>query len=90
MKDNLKQPKLNAQHAAEENLINWNQVLNKFQEAFGKDVYDSWIQNINLKSEFNNYVVCLLQLDLLEIGLFQDMLIKYWILSKHLKKAFKE
>tara|TARA_Y100000590_G_scaffold237578_1_gene267344 strand:- start:2150 stop:3541 length:1392 start_codon:yes stop_codon:yes gene_type:complete len=57
MKDNLKQPKLNAQPAAEENLINWNQVLNKFQEAFGKDVYDSWIQNINLKSEFNNYVV---------------------------------
>ena len=57
MKDNLKQPKLNAQPAAEENLINWNQVLSKFQEAFGKDVYDSWIQNINLKSEFNNYVV---------------------------------
>ena len=57
MKDNLKQPKLNAQPAAEENLINWNQVLSKFQEAFGKDVYDSWIQNINLKSEFNSYVV---------------------------------
>ncbi len=57
MKDNLKQPKINVQSVAEENLINWSQVLNKLQETFGKDVYDSWIQNVNLKSEFNNYVV---------------------------------
>ena len=57
MKDNLKQPKINVQSVAEENLINWSQVLNKLQETFGKDVYDSWVQNVNLKSEFNNYVV---------------------------------
>ena len=41
----------------EENLLNWNEVLVKFKTAFGNDIYESWIRNIDLKKEFNHYVV---------------------------------
>ena len=41
----------------EENLLNWNELLEKFQITFGKDIYDSWIKNINLKKEFNHYII---------------------------------
>ena len=43
--------------AKEENQLNWNEVLKKFKKTFGNDIYESWIQNINLKKEFNHYVV---------------------------------
>ena len=43
--------------AKEENLLNWNEALEKFKQAFGNDIYESWIKNINLKKEFNHYVV---------------------------------
>ena len=43
--------------AQEENQINWNEVLNKFKQNFGSDIYESWIKNINLKKEYNHYVV---------------------------------
>jgi len=41
----------------EENIINWNEVLERFKKTFGSDIYESWIKNINLKKEFNHYVV---------------------------------
>jgi len=43
--------------AKEENFINWNEVLVKFQQTFGNDIYESWIKNISLKKEFNHYIV---------------------------------
>ena len=43
--------------AKEENLLNWDEILGKFKQAFGHDIYESWIKNINLKKEFNHYVV---------------------------------
>ena len=43
--------------ALEENLLDWNEVLKNFKTTFGNDVYESWIKNINLKREFNHYVV---------------------------------
>ena len=43
--------------AKEEHLLNWNEILEKFKQAFGNDIYESWIKNINLKKEFNHYVV---------------------------------
>jgi len=43
--------------AQEENLLDWNEVLEKFRTTFGNDIYESWIRNINLKKEFNHYVV---------------------------------
>ena len=43
--------------AKEENLLNWNDILLKFKKNFGTDIYESWIKNINLKKEYNDYVV---------------------------------
>ena len=41
----------------EENLINWEEILKKFNKTFGSDIYESWIKNISLKKEFNHYFV---------------------------------
>ena len=41
----------------EENFLDWKEILKKFHTTFGKDVYESWIKNINLKKEFNHYVI---------------------------------
>ena len=41
----------------EENLLDWNEVLKKIKITFGNDIYESWLKNINLKREFNHYVV---------------------------------
>ena len=41
----------------EENLLDWNQVIKKFKITFGNDIYESWIRNVNLKREFNHYIV---------------------------------
>ncbi len=43
--------------AKEESQLNWNEVLEKFKITFGNDIYESWIKNINLKKEFNHYVI---------------------------------
>ena len=57
MKDNLTVKNLNVISSQEENILKWDEVLNKFELIFGKDVYESWIKNINLKKEFNHYVI---------------------------------
>jgi chromosomal replication initiator protein len=43
--------------AQEENILKWNEVLEKLKTTFGKDIYESWIKNVNLKKEFNHYVI---------------------------------
>ena len=43
--------------AKEESLLNWSDIDAKFKQAFGNDIYESWIKNINLKKEFNHYVI---------------------------------
>ena len=43
--------------AQEENFLDWNEILKKFKTTLGEDVYESWIRNINLKKEFNHYIV---------------------------------
>ena len=58
MTDLLSQKKdLNILSAKEENFLNWSEALSKLKITFGNDVYESWIKNINLKKEFNHYVV---------------------------------
>ena len=57
MTENLSKQIQDASEAKEETLLNWSEVLKKFQANFGSDVYESWIKNINLKKEFNHYVV---------------------------------
>ena len=57
MVENVSKKTLVAPFAREENLLEWNEVLTKFKAIFGNDVYESWIKNINLKKEYNHYVV---------------------------------
>jgi len=57
MSETLSKQNLNAVIAKEENLIDWEKVLQKFQITFGNDIYESWIKNITLKKEYNHYVI---------------------------------
>ena len=57
MKENLSKKIVNNSSAQEENFLNWNNILQELKMVFGKDVYESWIKNINLKKEFNHYVI---------------------------------
>ena len=57
MTETLSKQASSAAVALEENLLDWNEVLKNFKTTFGNDVYESWIKNINLKKEFNHYVV---------------------------------
>ena len=57
MTEILSKQTLSAALAQEENLLDWNEVLKNFKTTFGNDIYESWIKNINLKKEFNHYVV---------------------------------
>ena len=41
--------------AKEENQLKWDEILDKFKQAFGKDIYESWLKNINLKN-FSSYI----------------------------------
>ena len=43
--------------AKEENQLNWNEVLEKLKKTFGNDIYESWLKNVNLKKEFNHYII---------------------------------
>ena len=57
MKDILSKNDMSVLQAKEENNINWNETLDKLKKTFGSDIYESWIKNINLKKEFNHYVI---------------------------------
>ena len=57
MNDILSKQATNISAAQEENLLDWNEVLKKFKQTFGNDIYESWIKNINLKKEYNHYLV---------------------------------
>ena len=41
----------------EENQLDWNKVLERLKKTFGNDIYESWIKNVNLKKEFNHYII---------------------------------
>ena len=53
----LKKKNTNNLLAAEENLFVWKDVLKKLESSLGSDVYESWIKNVDLKKEFNHYVI---------------------------------
>tara|TARA_Y100000590_G_C15727145_1_gene1015665 strand:+ start:744 stop:2132 length:1389 start_codon:yes stop_codon:yes gene_type:complete len=63
--------------AKEENVLDWNLVLKKFQTTFGNDVYESWIKHINLKKEYNHYVVLSAP----------TRFVRDWIVSRYADKA---
>ncbi len=41
----------------EENFIEWEKILLTLKSSFGKDIFESWLRNINLKKELNHYVI---------------------------------
>ena len=57
MKEILSKSKENNFLVKEENQIDWNKVLLELKIIFGSDVYESWLKNINLRKEFNHYVL---------------------------------
>ncbi len=57
MKENLSKKEVNINSAVEESVLDWGIVLKELEINFGKDIYNSWIANINLIKEFNHYVI---------------------------------
>ena len=60
----------------EEKTLNWENIQNAFEKNFGSEVYSSWLKNISLLKEYNDYLV---------LGVptrfFRD-----WIVSRYLDK----
>ena len=57
MSENLSIKHADAPLVKEESILDWNKLITKFKSSFGNDVYNSWIRNINLKKEFNHYII---------------------------------
>ena len=76
MKDILSKEAPNILSVKEENLLNWNEILEKFKKTFGNDIYESWIKNVNLQKEFNHYVVLLVP----------TRFVRDWIVSRYADK----
>ena len=64
----------------EEKTLDWNEIQASFQKSFGSEVYSSWLKNITLLKEFNDYLV---------LGVptrfFRD-----WIVSRYLDKILEQ
>jgi chromosomal replication initiator protein len=60
----------------EEKILIWENIQSSFEKNFGKEVYSSWLKNISLLKEYNDYLV---------LGVptrfFRD-----WIVSRYLDK----
>jgi len=60
----------------EEKTINWIEIQSSFEKTFGTEVYNSWLKNITLIKEYNDYLI---------LGVptrfFRD-----WIVSRYLDK----
>ena len=57
MSENLSIKHADTPLAKEENILDWHKLITNFKSSFGNDVYNSWIRNINLKKEFNHYII---------------------------------
>ena len=57
MTDTLSKQNTDILLAKEESQLNWNEIVDKLKIIFGNDIYESWIKNVNLKKEFNHYVI---------------------------------
>ena len=63
----------------EEKTINWPDLQLEFKKNFGEEIYNSWLKNITLIKEFNDYLI---------LGVptrfFRD-----WIVSRYLDKILE-
>ena len=64
----------------EEKILVWENVQSSFEKNFGAEVYSSWLKNISLLKEYNDYLV---------LGVptrfFRD-----WIVSRYLDKILSQ
>ncbi len=49
--------KTNANTLSEESVLNWQIIQKDFEKSFGAEVYSSWLKNILLVKEYNDYVI---------------------------------
>ena len=63
----------------EENTLNWKDLQSEFKKNFGEEVYGSWLKNVTLVKEYNDYLI---------LGVptrfFRD-----WIVSRYLDKILE-
>ena len=63
----------------EEKTINWNEFQSELRKNFGEEIFNSWLKNITLEKEYNDYLV---------LGVptrfFRD-----WIVSRYLDKILE-
>jgi len=66
--------------SAEENILIWENIQSSFEKNFGTEVYTSWLKNISLLKEYNDYLI---------LGVptrfFRD-----WIVSRYLDKILAQ
>ena len=64
----------------EEQTLNWLEIQNSFEKTFGTEIYSSWLKNITLIKEYNDYII---------LGVptrfFRD-----WIVSRYLDKILEQ
>ena len=41
----------------EEKTINWSDLQSEFKKNFGEEIYSSWLKNITLEKEYNDYLI---------------------------------
>ena len=58
--------------------IFWTEIQKNFKDKFGLEIYESWLKKIEFVEEQNNTLHFQLLQDSFEIGLLQDILIKYY------------
>mgnify|MGYP001479505567 CR=1 FL=1 len=64
----------------EENVLDWNLVQKSFEKSFGDEIYSSWLKNITLIKEYNDYVILGVK-----TRFFRD-----WITSRYADKLLSE
>jgi len=64
----------------EEQTLNWNDVKSSFEKNFGTEVYTSWLKDISLLKEFNDYLVLSVP----------TRFIRDWIVSRYLDKILEQ
>ena len=64
----------------EEQTLEWNDVLNSFKKNFGTEIYSSWLKDITLFKEFNDYLILTVP----------TRFIRDWIVSRYLDKILEQ
>ena len=63
----------------EENTLNWKDLQSEFKKNFGEEVYGSWLKNVTLVKEYNDY---------LNLGV-PNRFFRDWIVSRYLDKILE-